>query len=78
MTQSSFRTAVEEILGVPAGSLRDEDTRDTVENWSSVADVQIFSLISSEFGVETDADLIEAETVGDLVRVLDEKGAFRA
>ena len=42
----------------------------------SLADVQIFSLVTSEFGIETDEELIEAETVGDLVRVLQGRRAF--
>ena len=39
--------------------------------------VQIFSLITSEFGIEPDDELIEAETVGDLLQALERKGAFR-
>ena len=70
MTRSGFMQALEEILGVPTRTLRDEDSRQTVSNWTSLADVQIFSLVTSEFGIETDEELIEAETVGDLVRVL--------
>ena len=77
MTRSAFLRALEEILGVPARTLREEDNRDTVGDWTSLADVQIFSLITSEFGIEPDSDLIEAETVGDLLRVLQSKGAFR-
>jgi acyl carrier protein len=77
MTQSGFLRAMEEILGVTARTLQDEDTRDTVEQWTSLADVHIFSLITSEFGIEPDAELIEAETVKDLVATLQRKGAFR-
>jgi acyl carrier protein len=77
LTRSAFLRALEEILGVPARTLREEDNRDTVGDWTSLADVQIFSLITSEFGIEPDSDLIEAETVGDLLRVLQSKGAFR-
>jgi acyl carrier protein len=68
---------MEEILGVPTRTLREEDSRDTVGQWSSLADVQIFSLITSEFGIEPDGELIEAETVGDLLMVLQRRGAFR-
>ena len=77
MTRSGFLRAMEEILGVPTRTLREEDSRQTVAKWTSLADVQIFSLITSEFGIETDSDLIEAETVGDLIRVLQGRGAFR-
>jgi acyl carrier protein len=77
MTRSDFLRAMEEILGVPSRTLREEDSRETVAKWTSLADVQIFSLISSEFGIETDGELIEAETVGDMIRILQRRGAFR-
>jgi acyl carrier protein len=77
MTRSGFLRAMEEILGVATRTLREEDTRHTVAQWTSLADVQIFSLITSEFGVEPDDELIEAETVGDLLMVLQSRGAFR-
>ena len=76
MTRSGFLRAMEEILGVGARTLREEDTRDTLGQWTSLADVQIFSLITSECGIEADGELIEAETVGDLLTVLQGKGAF--
>ncbi len=76
MTRSGFRTSLEEILGVDAGTLGDSDSRETIESWSSVADVQILSGIESEFGIEPDAELMEAETVGELLGVLESRGAF--
>lgn len=76
MTRSSFLRALEEILGAPARTLREEDSRDTVAQWTSLADVQIFTLITSEFGIEPDGQLIAAETVGDLLQVLQSQGAF--
>ena len=77
MTSVAFRNSLEEIFGAPRGSLKDSDTRETVEGWTSLADVQVLSVISSEFGIEPDADILEAESTGDLIRVLQEKGAFR-
>lgn len=68
---------MEEILHVPTRTLREEDSRDSIGEWTSLADVQIFSLVTSEFGIEPDDGLIEAETVGDLLMVLQRKGAFR-
>ena len=76
MTQSGFLRAMEEILGVGARTLREEDSRDSIAQWTSLADVQIFTLITSEFGIEPDGDLIEAETVGALVQALQSRGAF--
>ena len=78
MTRSGFKAALEEILAVPVGSLQDSDTRDTIETWSSIADVQILTSITSEFGLEADVELLEAETVGDLLGVLASRNVFPA
>ena len=78
MTRAGFKTALEEILGVPQGGLQESDTRDTIEGWSSLADVQILTSITSEFGIEPDSELMEAETVQDLMVVLENRGAFAA
>jgi hypothetical protein len=76
MTRTAFLRALEEILGVPRGVLCDSDTRDTVEGWSSLADVQIFNLVASELGQEPDDEVLYADSVGELVGVLDRRHAF--
>ena len=76
MTRSAFKTALEEILQMPRGSLKESDSRETVASWSSIADVQILTTITSEFGLEPDMALLEAETVADLLDALDTKSAF--
>ena len=76
MTRSAFKITLEEILAAPSGSLKDSDSRETVATWSSLADVQILTSISSEFGVEPDAQLLEAETVGELLEILDSRNVF--
>jgi acyl carrier protein len=76
MTRAAFKGSLEEILGLRAGSLRDTDSRETIESWSSIADVQILTSITSEFGIEPDAELMEAETAGDLMEILENRGAF--
>ena len=76
MTRSAFKTALEEILEIPRGSLKESDSRETVASWSSIADVQILTTITSEFGLEPDMALLEAETVSDLLDALETKNAF--
>ena len=76
MTRSAFKTALEEILQMPRGMLQESASRETVASWSSIADVQILTTITSEFGLEPDMALLEAETVGDLLDALDTKNAF--
>ena len=76
MTRSGFKAVLEDILEVPRGSLTDADNRDTVETWSSVVDVQILTSITSEFGLEPESELLEAETIGDLLNILEIRKAF--
>jgi acyl carrier protein len=77
MTRTQFVRALEEILGLGPRTLREDESRDSIAAWTSLADVQIFSLIESEFGIEPSEELISAETVGDLLRILQHQGAFR-
>ena len=77
MTRTGFVSALEEILGLERRTLREDSSRDSVEEWTSLADVQIFSLIESEFGIEPSEELLSADTVGDLLRILQRLGAFR-
>lgn len=73
MSRSEFQAAVEEILELPRGALKDSDSRDSVEAWTSIADLQILTFISSETGLEPEPDWMEAKTFGELVRKLQEK-----
>lgn len=74
MTRAAFKALLEEILRVPPGSLSESDTRETVENWSSLVDVEIMTIISSELGV--DAELLEYETIGELLDLLQGQQVF--
>jgi acyl carrier protein len=76
MTRTQFIATVEDILDVPRGTLRDSDSRDTIGDWSSIKDVHILAVISREFGLQPTSELIEAETVGDLLSILEANGAF--
>lgn len=76
MTRASFRSALEDILETPKGSLKESDTRDSIASWSSLADVKILTMISGEFGLEPDAELIQAESVGELLDILEQRRAF--
>lgn len=78
MTRGEFLFGLEEILGVPKRTLRQEDDRTSVQQWSSLADVKIFSFIDNSLGIEADDELIEAATVGDLLRILESRGAFES
>jgi hypothetical protein len=74
MTRPAFKTLLEEILKVPPGSLKETDTRETVENWSSLVDVEIMTIIGSELGV--DAETLEYESIGELLDLLHGQQVF--
>ncbi len=76
MTRSRFRAALEDVLQIPHGSLKDVDSRGTVATWSSISDVQILTVIANEFGIEPDAELLEVETVHDLIQALEARNVF--
>jgi acyl carrier protein len=74
MTRTAFKALLEELFRVPQGSLKESDSRETLENWSSLVDVEILTIISAELGV--DAELLEYETVGELLDLLAGQQAF--
>ena len=74
MTRGAFKTLLEEILRVTPGSLAESDTRETVESWSSLVDVEIMTVVGAELGV--DSELLEYETVGELLDLLEGQQVF--
>ena len=76
MTRLEFQNAAEDLFKVPRGSLKPTDSRDTVKTWESFVDVDLLNLIEKEFGIEAESEIMEQETFGDLVHLLESKGAF--
>lgn len=76
MTKPEFQAAVEALFKVPPGSLKTSDSRDTIAGWESFVDVDLLALIEKEFGIEAESEIMEQETYGDLVKLLEAKGAF--
>ena len=67
MTKAAFKTLLEEVLNVSPGTLSENDTRKSLENWSSLVDVEILTVVSSEFGI--DAELLEYESMGEFAGI---------
>jgi acyl carrier protein len=76
MTKSEFRKILEDLLAPDSGILQDTDTRESIENWSSLADVQVLAVISGELGFEADRDLLNYESIGELLTILERRKAF--
>lgn len=67
---------LEDLMSVRRGSLQESDSRDTVPTWTSLVDVQITVFLASEFGIDPDPELLQAETVGELVRKVEQHRAL--
>jgi acyl carrier protein len=78
MTRTAFMTTLEEVLGVAPGGLQLTDTRQSVAGWSSLTDVTILTVIFSDLGIEAEDDLLDYQTIGDLLAILDRRNAFSA
>jgi len=76
MTKLEFQSAAEDLFKIPRGSLKSGDSRDTVKGWESFVDADLLNLIEKEFGIEAESEITEQETFGDLVELLESKGAF--
>lgn len=76
MTRLEFQNAAEDLFKIPRGSLKPTDSRDTIKGWESFVDVDLINLIEKQFGIEVESEIVEQETFGDLVQLLESKGAF--
>jgi len=76
MTRLEFQNAAEDLFKIPHGSLKPSDSRDTIKTWESFVDVDLLNLIEREFGIEAESEIMEQETFGDLVQLLESKDAF--
>ena len=76
MTRNGFRELIADFLGVSASELPDTTEKESVESWSSLVDVQIAMVIQTELGAEPTAEMLEADTVGNLLNLLESAKLF--
>ena len=76
LNEQEFQSAAEDLFKIPRGSLKPSDSRDTIKGWESFVDVDLLTLIEKEFGIEAESEIMEQETFGDLVELLESRGAF--
>jgi hypothetical protein len=76
MTRNGFRELIADFLGVSASELPDTTEKESVESWSSLVDVQIATVIQTELGAEPTAEMLEADTVGNLLNLLESAKLF--
>ncbi len=60
------------VLQTPAGAIRADSTKDSVEAWDSLGHMSLCLALEEEFGLSfTDQHVTSMTSVGDIVRVLD-------
>ena len=70
MNRNEFLSQMDEILGLPAGTIRGHERLEELENWDSTALVSFIALADSASGVDIPLDqIVNCSTVADLVRL---------
>jgi len=70
MTREEFCIEMDEILGLPAGTIRGDEKLEDLENWDSTALVSFLVLAESNGGRSVSlADVASCFTVADLLRL---------
>ena len=70
MTRNEFLLEMDDILGLPAGTLRGHEKLDELENWDSTSLITFVALADSNSGVSVSpAQIVNCSTVADLLRL---------
>jgi hypothetical protein len=70
MTRNEFLVQMDEILGLPAGTLRGHEQLEELENWDSTSLITFIALADANSGVSiSPAQIVTCSTVADLLRL---------
>jgi acyl carrier protein len=70
MTSTEFLQEMDDILGLPAGTLRGEEKLEELENWDSTSLITLISLAETNNGVAiSPGQIVNCSTVADLLRL---------
>jgi acyl carrier protein len=70
MNRAEFFREMDEILGLPAGTIRGDEKLEEVENWDSTALVSFLVLAESNSNMSVSlGDVANCSTVADLLRL---------
>jgi acyl carrier protein len=70
MTHGEFLMQMDEILGLPAGTIRGDEKLDELDNWDSTALISFVVLAEMNSGVNVSPDqIVTCSTVADLLRL---------
>jgi acyl carrier protein len=70
MTREKFLLEMDEILGLPAGTLRGHEKLEDLETWDSIALINLIVLAETENNASITPDqVVTCSTVADLLRL---------
>jgi hypothetical protein len=70
MTRDEFLLEMDDILGLPAGTLRGGEKLEELENWDSTSLITLIALADTSNGRRiSPAQIVNCSTVGDLLRL---------
>jgi len=70
MTRSEFLLEIDDILGLPPGTLRGNEKLDELQNWDSTSLISLISLAETNNGVSLSLQrVVDCSTVGDLLQL---------
>jgi acyl carrier protein len=76
MTQNELLLEMDEILGLPAGTLRGDEKLDQLQNWDSMSLVTFIAMADAASGVSiSPSQVVNCSTIADLLRLAQGKGA---
>jgi len=70
MTRNEFLLEMDEILGLPVGTLRGHEKLEELENWDSTSLITFIALAESNNGLAiSPSQIVSCSTVADLLRL---------
>ena len=70
MTRNEFLLEMDEILNLPAGTLKGHEQLGELENWDSTSLITFVALAETSSGVNiSPAQIVKCSTVGDLLQL---------
>ena len=70
MTRDQFLLEMDEILGLPAGTLRGHEKLEELDNWDSTSLITLITLAETNNGVSVSPDqIVLCTTVADVLRI---------
>ena len=74
-TQNKLNRVLSQVLGIPAESIQEESSPDTIPGWDSLSHLNLILSIESEFGISlTPEEAMEMLSVKLIRMILAEKG----